>query len=210
MSTPHMAKRFAVDIATRTFMLSVSPASMANLTANCQQLAARLQRLQNLLQHVHDPDAQAQIAEEIAAVLEEQKNAGCLASSAPAPWAILLCKFKDNQTEPENLDTPFKVPNFRRDCERFFTSKDAGFNAVRYFADMSHGWLDLSNSQIFGWFVLDVNTTDGKSQNDMMTLAKVAARKGGVNLDNFFGVVLIMNIPTGAAQGGHSQEVDPM
>jgi pimeloyl-ACP methyl ester carboxylesterase len=39
---------------------------------------------------------------------------------------------------------------------------------------------------------------------NMMALAKQAARNAGVRLETFFGVVLIMNIPIGAAQGGLS------
>jgi hypothetical protein len=110
-------------------------------------------------------------------------------------WAVLLCKFKDDPSESP-------VPNFRTVCDRFFTPSGVGtFNAVRFFSDMSHGSLDLSGSQVFGWFTLDVNFNDRKSQEEMVTLAKQAARGAGVPLDTFFGFVLIMNTPTGAAQG---------
>lgn len=116
------------------------------------------------------------------------------------PWAVLLCKVTDNQSE-----TP--VPNFWEVCERFFTRTDAGFNAVRFFSDMSHGSIDLSSSLVFGWFTLDVDTEyvlrPGQDiQDHVMTLAKQAA--GGVlNLNSFFGVVLIMNVATGWAQGSY-------
>src|SRR5262245_12195794 len=70
------------------------------------------------------------------------------------PWAILLCRFKDNQSDPP-------VPDFRTVCDRFFTPAGFGtYNAVRFFSDMSHGSLDLSGSQVLGWYVLDVNVSD--------------------------------------------------
>src|SRR6202022_4041850 len=92
-------------------------------------------------------------------------------------WAVLLCKFKDDQSE-----TP--VPNYWEVCERFFTRTDGSFNAVRFFSDMSHGSIDLSGSMVFGWFTLDVNVNDVvppsdppppgwtsmKSQGEMMAL----------------------------------------
>jgi len=127
------------------------------------------------------------------------------------PWAVLLCKFKDNQTEPELLEPPSQVPNFRRACDLFFTASGVGtFNAVQFFSDMSHGSLDLSGSQVFGWLTLDLNVNDvllhqnSATQNAAMVLAKKAALDAGVPLGAFFGVVLIMNIPTGWAQGNYA------
>lgn len=63
------------------------------------------------------------------------------------PWAILLCKFSDNATEP--------YPRAR--FEEIFTSAGNGkLNMVDFFRDMSHGNVDLSGSQVFpppakGW-----------------------------------------------------------
>src|SRR5947199_2360834 len=90
------------------------------------------------------------------------------------PWAVLLCKVKDDQSE-----TP--VPDFRTVCERFFTTPGAGFNAVQFFSDVSHGSVDLSGSRVFGWLTLDVTTEYVKRpgreiQDHTMTLAKQAAR----------------------------------
>jgi hypothetical protein len=48
----------------------------------CVQLAARLHYLQSLAQHVHDPEAQTQIAAEIAQVIAEQQRQGCLQPSS--------------------------------------------------------------------------------------------------------------------------------
>jgi hypothetical protein len=79
---------------------------------------------------------------------------------------------------------------------------------------MSHGNVDLSGSQIFGWYTLQVNVTDAVrpdpplsewtarySQWEMVNFAKQAAINAGVDMNRFFGTVLIMNVMTGWAQG---------
>jgi hypothetical protein len=61
-------------------------------------------------------------------------------------WAVLLCKFADDPA-PNNALLHY---------QRLFTGAGVGsFNVVDYFRDMSHGLLDLSGSQVFGWFTLD-------------------------------------------------------
>ena len=69
----------------------------------------------------------------------------------PSPWAILLCKFQDNDTEPYD----------RQRYLELFTSAGIGkFGMVDYFADISHGLIDISGSQVFGWFTLDKNRNE--------------------------------------------------
>ncbi len=130
------------------------------------------------------------------------------------PWAVLLCKVKsdatgrfDPKSEPPNA--PGVLP-FRTVCENFFTKTNAGFNAVRFFSDMSHGNLDLSGSQVLGWYTLDVNITGytavgdpilDKTQGEVVALARQAAIDAGVSLNPFVAVVVIMNLATGWAQG---------
>src|SRR5262249_52763110 len=72
--------------------------------------------------------------------------------SMPASrWAVILCKFADG-TSP----TPPLLH-----YQRLFTGAGSGsFNIVEFFSDMSHGHLDLSGSQVFGWFTLGVNRSD--------------------------------------------------
>jgi hypothetical protein len=61
------------------------------------------------------------------------------------PWAILLCKFSDDAVEP--------MP--RSFYEGLFTASGAGtMNMVQFFHDNSHGCVDLSGSQVFGWYTL--------------------------------------------------------
>ncbi|HMK18050.1 MAG TPA: hypothetical protein VK492_07625 [Chitinophagaceae bacterium] len=134
------------------------------------------------------------------------------------PWAILLCKFNSDftgkaNTNAEPPNAPGVVP-LRTACENFFTKTNAGYNAVRYFSDMSHQTVDISDSRVFGWYTIGVNITDytpagdpklDKTQGEVVDLAKQAAINAGVNLNSFFGIVVIMNIATGWAQGwpGH-------
>lgn len=126
---------------------------------------------------------------------------------AQSPWAILLCKFKGDSYEPP---AALGVPAFRTVCEQFFTQVNNTFNAVKFFSDMSHGKLDLSGSQVLGWYEIGVRITGktpqgdpilDKSQSETVALAKQAARDAGVAIDKFAGVVVIMNQATGWAQG---------
>ena len=54
---------------------------------------------------------------------------------------------------------------------------------VDYFRDMSHGKLDLSESEVFGWFALDKKHVDYPGITGRRTLIKwartVAMAKGG-------------------------------
>ena len=110
------------------------------------------------------------------------------------PWAILLCKFKDDDREPYT----------RQLFEELFTSSGAGkFNMVDYFRDMSHGVLDLSGSKVFGWFTLNKNRSEYTGGNanqqgrtDLIMWARQKATDNNVDLSQFFSVVVCMNVPT--------------
>ena len=61
------------------------------------------------------------------------------------PWAILLCKWNDDPSEPFS---PLC-------CQSLFSTPGVGLNnMVDFFRLYSHGVIDLSGSQVFGWFVL--------------------------------------------------------
>lgn len=107
------------------------------------------------------------------------------------PWAILLVKFNDNANEP--LDRAYH--------ESLFTPAGAGtLNMVAFFDEMSHGRVDLSGSQVFGWYTLDKASTDYKGngtnpegRRDLVRWAKDAA-KDDVDFATFFGVVVCLNV----------------
>jgi hypothetical protein len=101
---------------------------------------------------------------------------------------------KDDNTEP--------YP--RQRYEDLFTSTGAGmFNMVDYFRDMSHGVLDLSGSQVFGWYTLDKVRADytasgmnQKGRADLIDWARQAAIADKKDLSKFVNVVVCMNVGT--------------
>jgi Repeat of unknown function (DUF5648) len=128
-------------------------------------------------------------------------------NATQSPWAVLLCKFKGDTFEPP---AAAGVTAFRTVCEQFFTQANNTFNAVKFFSDVSHGKLDLSGSQVLGWYEIDASITGttpqgdpilSKSQAAIVGLARQAAKDAGVAIDKFAGVVVIMNRMTGWAQG---------
>ncbi len=132
--------------------------------------------------------------------------------STATPWAILLTKWNDHGDEPHN----------RAFYENLFTTAGTGtFNMTDYFDTMSHGNLDLSGSQIFGWNTLAEKQADyngnaphvaGKvNRYDLFNIAKAKASAAGVPLSNFFGVVVVMNTLTDlfGLQGGQVAVCDP-
>jgi len=128
-------------------------------------------------------------------------------NATQSPWAVILCKFKGDQSEPPE---PLGVVPFRTICEQFFTQANSTFNAVKFFSDMSHGKLDLTGSQVLGWYEIGASITGrtaqgdpiiDKTQSERVALAKQAAKDAGVAIDKFVSVVIIMNEATGEAQG---------
>ncbi len=114
-----------------------------------------------------------------------------LGAAMQTPWAVILTKFNDNNNEP--------FPRLR--YEEIFTPAGAGkWNMVDYFRDMSHGKLDLSGSQVFGWYTLDKATADytgsglhQAGRQDLLQWAKDKATAEGVNLGDFHNVVVVLN-----------------
>ena len=66
-------------------------------------------------------------------------------------WAILLCKFNDDDSEPFPR-------NYYKDL--FTSSGNGSQNMVDFFRDVSHGTLDLGDTQIFGWYTLNKSRSD--------------------------------------------------
>ncbi|NTY61505.1 hypothetical protein [Mycolicibacterium sphagni] len=124
-----------------------------------------------------------------------------------SPWAILRCKWNDIDDEPLSDDF----------VEKMFTTAGTGtLNMVDFFDKMSHGNLDLSGSQVFGWFTLPNPHTDyvaygGKiSRTDLVTIARSTATANGVDLSAFPHQVVLMNLETDlfGLQGGSAAVCD--
>ena len=118
---------------------------------------------------------------------------GLLTLRESSPWAVLVVSFNDDPTPSSSLTG----------YQQLFTGTGTGtMNMVDYFADMSHGKLDLSGSQVFGPYVLNRPRSDyvgnvypqpaGKlNRNGVLDLAKATATAAGVNLAAFAGVVVL-------------------
>lgn len=107
-----------------------------------------------------------------------------------SPWAVLLCKFSDDDSEP-----------FSRDYyEDLFTSSGIGSrNMVDFFRDVSHDSIDISTSQIFGWYTLNMQRSAYAGlagRGDLLSRARQAAMVNGDDISPFVSVVVCMNVQT--------------
>jgi hypothetical protein len=103
-------------------------------------------------------------------------------------WAVLICRFAD--------DTSVIPPLVH--YQRLFTGAGTGsLNVVDYFREMSHGQLDLSDSQVFGPFGITKKLSDYPGFIDdrpgLFKMCKQAAVDGGVLVDTFDGIVVSMS-----------------
>ena len=115
-----------------------------------------------------------------------------LAGRTSSPWAILLVHFRDE---------PGPYPGLTIYQDLFTSAGSGNLNMVDFFYEMTHGELDLSGSQVFGWYTLPADRADyvgnvypqpaGRlNRNGYRDLAKATATAAGVNLSNFAGVVV--------------------
>jgi hypothetical protein len=107
------------------------------------------------------------------------------------PWAVILCKFTDG------IEEPFSSQHY----QDLFTAHDTGspWNMIRYFRDYSHGSLDLTGTQVFGWYQLDKSVDDYNSlgsaaRDQLIKWASDAAKAAGVDLTPFYRVVACTNL----------------
>lgn len=111
-------------------------------------------------------------------------------------WAVLLCKFNDDSTEP-----------FTREYyEDLFTLSGVGSqNMVDFFRDTSHGILDLSDTRVFGWYTLNMKRSEYTGlagRDDLINRARQAAAANGNDLLQYVSVVVCMNVLTDLFGGG--------
>lgn len=88
-------------------------------------------------------------------------------------------------------------------------NKGSPWNMIRYFKDYSHGALDLSGTQVFGWFqleksVADYNSLWNEARSQLIQWARAAAVAHGIDLSSFYSVVVCTNRwhDIGASIGG--------
>jgi M6 family metalloprotease-like protein len=106
------------------------------------------------------------------------------------PWAILLCKMKDIPDEPHKSDF----------YELLFCQQGAGKGGLfDYWQQISYNALDLSGSQVFGWFQLNHTLEEQKDLTLDQQLERIyAVAKGEVDFKSFHGFVAVYNFPTGS------------
>jgi hypothetical protein len=92
-----------------------------------------------------------------------------------------------------------------------FTVNDTGspWNMIRYFKDYSHGSLDISETQVFGWFQLDKSVNDynnlgNQARRQLIQWARDVAVAQGIDLSSFYSIVVCTNLwhDVGASIGG--------
>lgn len=110
------------------------------------------------------------------------------------PWAILLCKFNDDASEPVS----------RSHLERVFLNQGNGpLNMINFFSDMSHGLLDLTATRIFGWLTLPFprsaymgSGANPAGRNQLLGWVRQAAGSANIDLSQFFNFVAYFNVRT--------------
>ncbi len=104
------------------------------------------------------------------------------------PWAIILCKFSDIALEPQ-------PPLF---YQNFYTRNGTG-GVCDYWREVSLGGLDLTGSQVFGWFTMSHSSSELSSLNfpgDRWKLVQWGidtAQANGVNLSPFRSILVVQN-----------------
>jgi hypothetical protein len=137
------------------------------------------------------------------------------------PWIVLVCQFSDD-ADPANVlvrNLPGLDPAALADTgtvldlfKMFFTTQGNNtFNAIRYFNEMSHGTIDLNDSQVvvvnLNWTkaqadALAINPGGASYEAMVTTAAQTAAQQQGVQLQNFYGIVITSHYMLSMAQGG--------
>jgi hypothetical protein len=152
--------------------------------------------------------------------------------STKTPWAILLCRFKDDVINLKSfrdaarrfpfdqfansarailahrfdMQRPISMKELIRNISEpgrvlqnaaaLFTAPDIE-NVVTYWQDFSYGQLDLTGSEVFGWFTLDHNRAEHTNRDvPLVEWAKKAATDRGIDLSIFYGVVVFLNTAT--------------
>jgi hypothetical protein len=131
---------------------------------------------------------------------------------APGSWLVLLCKAADAPQEP----------NPKSFYEELF-SKDQRDLLFDYFDAVSDHTLDVSGTQVYGWFRMIVNTADiapavrnnttqvkrDETARDCTASALGGIMASGIRVDpaNYAGVITVINVPVDAGDTGEKSVV---
>jgi hypothetical protein len=99
------------------------------------------------------------------------------------PWAVVLCKFKDQPEEPHDLSF----------FQKWITRGNNGVND--FFNDVSYGKCNLDGSQVFGWFDLPYSKAQDSTNNRQQRIVNAAtAVQDKVDFTPFYGICIITNV----------------
>lgn len=116
-------------------------------------------------------------------------------------WVMLLCKYSDQLGEPATMDF----------FEQFFTGAGVGAGGmVDYFREISYGRVDLSSSEVKGWYTIPLTFNDARNNisRDWAGGASAACKNAsGIDVRNYRGVVVLMNTPFNLNSAASGNEV---
>lgn len=109
------------------------------------------------------------------------------------PAAFVLVKFTDSAQEPITA----------AEARQLFTAAGRGtLNVVDWFDDNTHGSIDMSGNEVFGWLNLDISSSEYQSRRtsgaysrlEILSIGRAAAVRAGIDICKFDVVVVVTNI----------------
>ena len=111
------------------------------------------------------------------------------------PFAFVLVKWKGSNAEPIT----------KAHAEHMFTAAGRGTNVVDWFDENTHGNIDMTGNQVFGWIDLAISKDDwaaaGSDRGQLHVATRAAAAAAGLDLSGFTAVVAVTNIGVGVWGG---------
>jgi hypothetical protein len=112
--------------------------------------------------------------------------------TSKTPIAFFLVKFQGSNDEPMTVS----------EAEEMFTAAGRGtMNVVDWFDDNTHGHVDMTDNQVFGWLLLaqavgdyEGSGANGQGRLDLISWARQAAAAAGIDLSPFTAVVVVTNV----------------
>lgn len=119
-------------------------------------------------------------------------------------WIVLMCKFSDQPQEPRDI-------HFHR---RFFTEAGSGSGGMYdYLRDISYGTIDLTGTQVRGWYTMSHTLAQDRALGDSSARAERINRcvraATDVNVNDYHNVVVLTNALSDSGSDGRRALLDP-
>jgi hypothetical protein len=111
--------------------------------------------------------------------------------AGPTPFAIVLCRFRD-----------VPVPDIPRSRFFDFVAREGGGGLFDYWRDVSYGMIDLTGSEVFGWYTMkysfvhdgaDPFRNGSQGRRAWIEEAFRLASENGVNVKRFRSIIAVVN-----------------